>query len=69
MKEIDGEEDGWEKRKRERREREREREEDNLRCGHCGQWCEIMLHTVNAFIRWDNLCTTEATYGCSDIRY
>ena len=50
-------------------EREREREREKLRCGLCGQWCEIMLHTVNAFIRWDNLCTTEATYGYSDIRY
>ena len=46
------------------REREREREREKLRCGLCGQWCEIMLHTVNAFIRWDNwcLCTTEDTY-------
>ena len=63
MKGIDGEEASrWEKRRRKRRKREREREK--LRCGLCGQWCEIMLHTVNAFIRWDNwcLCTTEDTY-------
>ena len=65
-KKVDG------RRGRGKGEREREREkEDKLRCGLCGQWCKIMLHMVNAFIRWDNsgYARQRTRIDYSDIEY